>query len=75
MADYTWLITGTLVRLNRSVTVYKVVNKLCLENLWDVYEQRCNLSGYNTRNNRALHLPKVNLERRKKGVRYSAIKI
>ena len=65
----------TLIRFDRSVMVYKVVNKLCPESLWDVYEQRCNLSSYNTRNNRDLHIPKVNLEHRKKGFRYSGIKI
>ena len=65
----------TLIRFDRSVMVYKVVNKLCPESLWDMYEQRCNLSSYNTRNNRDLHIPKVNLEHRKKGFRYSGIKI
>ena len=47
--------------------VYKVVNKLCPESLWDMYEQRCNLSSYNTRNDRDLHISKVNLEHRRKG--------
>ena len=65
----------TLIRFDRSVMVYKVVNKLCPESLWDMYEQRCNLSSYNTRNNRDLLIPKVNLEHRKKGFRYSGIKI
>ena len=65
----------TLIRFDRSVMVYKVVNKLCPESLWDMYEQRCNLSSYNTRNNRDLPIPKVNLEHKKKGFRYSGIKI
>ena len=65
----------TLIRFDRSLMVYEIVNKLCPERLWDMYEQRCNLSSYNTRNDRDLHIPKVNLEHRKKGFRYYGIKI
>ena len=38
-----------------------------------MYQQRCYLSNYRTRNNRDLHIPKVNLEQRKKGIQYFVI--
>ena len=53
----------TPIRFDRSVMVYKIVNNLCPESLWDMYEQRRNLSRYNTRNSRDLDIPKVNLQR------------
>ena len=69
-----WLSVENLIRFDRSVMVYKIVNKLCPECLWNMFQQRCSLSNYNTRNDRNLHIPKLNLEFAKKGFRYSGIK-
>ena len=53
--------------------VYKIVNKQCPESLWNMFQQRCSISNYNTRNYRDLHIPKLNLELTKKGFHYSGI--
>ena len=54
--------------------VYKIVNKQCPESLWNMFQQKCTISNYNTRNHRDLHIPKLNLELTKKGFHYSGIK-
>ena len=69
-----WLSFENHIRFDRSVMVYKIVNKLCPESLWNMFQQRCSISNYNTRNDRNLHIPKLNLEFTKKGFRYSGIK-
>ena len=63
-----------LIRFDRCVMVYKIVNKQCPESLWNMFQQRCSISNYNTRNYRDLHIPKLNLELTKKGFHYSGIK-
>ena len=69
-----WLSAVNLVCFDRCVMVYKIVNKQCLESLWNMFQQRCTISNYNTRNHRHLHIPKLNLESTKKGFHYSGIK-
>ena len=63
-----------LVRFDRCVMVYKIVNKQYPESLWNMFQQRCTISNYNTRNYRDLHIPKLNLELTKKRFHYSGIK-
>ena len=62
-----WLSVMNLIRFDRCVMVYKIVNKQCPESLWNMFQQRCSISNYNTRNYRDLHIPKLNLELTKKG--------
>ena len=69
-----WLSVVNLVRFDRCVMVYKILNKQCPESLWNMFQQRCSISNYNTRNYRDLHIPKLNLELTKKGFHYSGIK-
>lgn len=69
-----WLSVMNLIRFDRCVMVYKIVNKQCPESLWNMFQQRCSISNYNTRNYRDLHIPKLNLELTKKGFHYSGIK-
>ena len=69
-----WLSIVNLIRFDHCVTVNKIVNKQCPESLWDMLQQRCSISNYNTRNYRDLHIPKLNLELTKKGLHYSGIK-
>ena len=69
-----WLSVVNLVRFDRCVMVCKIVNKQCPGSLWNMFQQRCTISNYNTRNHRDLHIPKLNLELTKKGFHYSGIK-
>ena len=69
-----WLSVMNLIRFDRCVMVYKIVNKQCPESLWNMFQQRRSISNYNTRNYRDLHIPKLNLELTKKGFHYSGIK-
>ena len=69
-----WLSVVNLVRFDRCFMVYKIVNKQCPESLWNMFQQRCAIANYNTRNHRDLHNPKLNLELTKKGFHYSGIK-
>ena len=69
-----WLSVVNLVRFDRCVMVYKILNKQCPESLWNMFQRRCSISNYNTRNYRDLHIPKLNLELTKKGFHYSGIK-
>ena len=43
-----------LVIFDRAVMVYKIINRLCPENLCDKFQQRSKYSSYNTRNCRDL---------------------
>ena len=70
-----WLSVKNLIRFDRCVMVYKIVNKQCPESLWNMFQQRCSISHYNTRNYRDLHIPNLNLEFTKKGFHYSGIKV
>ena len=63
-----------LIAFDRAVMVYKIVNKLCPENLWSKFNLRSHYSRYNTRFCRNIHIPKYNLEYAKKGFSYSALK-
>ena len=69
-----WLSVMNLIRFDRCVMVYKIVNKHCPESLWNMFQQRCSISNYNTRNYRDLHIPRLNLELTKKGFYYSGSK-
>ena len=57
-----WLSVVNLVRFHRCVMAYKIVNKQCPESLRNMFQQRCSISNYNTRNYRDLPIPKLNLE-------------
>ena len=63
-----------LIPFDRTVMVYRIVNKFCSESLGDIYQQRDDLSNYKTRNSGYHHITKVNLKHRKKGFQYSGIK-
>ena len=69
-----WLSVVNLIRFDRCVMVYKIVNKQCPESLWNMFQQRCSISHHITRNYRDLDITKLNLELTKKGFHYSGIK-
>ena len=70
-----WLNVMNLIRFDRCVMVYKIVNKQCPESLWNMFQQRCSISNYNTRNYRDLHIPKLNLELTKKDFITQALRL
>ena len=44
-----WLNVEKPIRFDRSVLFYKILNKLCPENLWNMFHFRSSLPDYNTR--------------------------
>ena len=64
-----------LVMFDRAVMAYKIMNRLCPENLWNKFQRRSHYSNYNTRFCRDLQIPRYNLEYAKKGFSYSALKV
>ena len=54
--------------------VCKILNKLCPESFWNMFQLRLSLSSYSTRNYKGMHIPMVKLESTKKGLQYAGIK-
>ena len=63
-----------LITFDRSVMTYKIMNRLCPENLWNKFQRRSHYSNYNTRFCENLQIPKYNLEYSKKRFSYTALK-
>ena len=63
-----------LITFDRSVMTYKIMNRLCSENLWNKFQRRSHYSNYNTRFCENLQIPKYNLEYSKKRFSYTALK-
>ena len=72
--SHNWLTVEQLIKFDRPVMTYKIINRPCPESLWDKYHQRTQLSNHITRNCRDLQIPRNNLEYVKKGFHYSALK-
>ena len=64
-----------LISFDRLVMMYKIINKLSPESLWDRIELRSVHSEYETRNCHDLQIPRLNTERAKNGFKYSALKL
>ena len=69
-----WLNVEQLINFDRSVMTYKMMNKICPENLWDRYKTRNMYSSYRTRNCTDIQLPRYNLEYSKISSHYSGLK-
>ena len=69
-----WLTAENLIRFDRSVMTYKILNKLSPESLWHKFQYRSMYSNYETRNCKDLQIPKLITEPAKKGFYYSALK-
>ena len=69
-----WLSVENLVRFDRSVMAYKILNKLSPESLWDQYQYKSQYSNYETRNCKDLQIPRLRTEHAKKRFYYSALK-
>ena len=65
---------GQLISFDRSVMTYKIMNRLCTENLWNKFQRGSNYSNYDTRFCENLQIPKYNLEYSKKRFSYTALK-
>ena len=70
-----WLSIEDIIRFDRSVMAYKIINKLSPENLWDKFQQRSSQSNYATRHCKDLQIPRLNTEHAKKSYQYSTVKI
>ena len=70
-----WLSIENIIRFDRSVMAYKIINKLSPENLWDKFQQRSSQSNYATRHCKDLQIPRLNTEHAKKSYQYSTVKI
>ena len=72
--SHNWLTVEQLIKFDRSVMTYKIINKQCPESFWDKYHQRTQLSNRITRNCSDFQIPRNNLEYVKKGFHYSTLK-
>ena len=62
-----WLSIRDLIKNDRSIMAFKIINKLSPQNLWDEFKQRSTISSYQTRNRTDLQIPKLKTEHAKKG--------
>ena len=67
-----WLNVENITRYDRNVMTYKIINRLCSENLFDKFF--C-FSSYNTRNSQDLQIPRCKTEFFKKSFHYSSLKV
>ena len=63
-----------LITFDQSVMTYKIMNRLCPENLWNKFQRRSHYSKYNTTFSENLQIPKYNLECSKKRFSHTALK-
>ena len=63
-----------LITFDRAVMTFKIVNQLCPEGLQNKFIERSDLSKYNTRNMKDLHVQKLKLEHTKKCFLYTGPK-
>ena len=68
-----WLYVENLTLFDQSILVYKILNKLCPEHFWNMFQLRSSLSNCNTRNYK--DIPMLKRESTKKGFQYAGIKV
>ena len=51
-----------MFQFDRSVLMFRIVNKICPESLHDKFAERSSISKYDTRNKTDLQIPRLNLE-------------
>ena len=69
-----WQNVENPILFDQSMLVYKILNKLCPESFWNMFQLRSSLCNCNTRNYRDIHIPMLKLESTKKGFQYAGIK-
>ena len=65
-----WLSVSNLIKFDRAVIIYKIINGLCPDNLKGRLATRSQISNYSTRNYLDLDIPRQNLEFSKKSFFY-----
>ena len=70
-----WLNVENIIRHDRNVMTYKIVNRLCPENLFDKYLPRSYFSLYKTRNSKDLQIPRSSTEFFKTSSHYASLKV
>ena len=63
--------TSQLMRFDRAVMTYKIVNQLCPDGRQSKFMERSAISKYNTRNRKDLHVQELVLEHSKRGFWYT----
>ena len=63
-----------MFQFDRSVLMYKIINKICPESLHDKFAERSSISKYDTRNKTDLQIPRLNLDFSRKSFNYTGLK-
>ena len=69
-----WLDVHSMIRYDKLVMTYKILNRECPEKIKNVFKFRSEISNYQTRNSDALQVIRLRLELTKKSFCYSAAK-
>ena len=69
-----WLSVSNLIKFDRAVMIYKIINGLCPNNLKGRLATRSQISNYSTRNYLDLDIPRQNLEFSEKSFFYFGAK-
>ena len=69
-----WLSVQNLIKFDRAVMIYKIINGLCPDNLRGRLVTRSQISSYQTRNQLDIDTPRQNLEFSKNSFFYSGAK-
>ena len=62
-----------MFQFDRSVLMYKIINKICPESLNDKFAERSSISKYDTRNKADLQIPRLNLDFSRKSFNYTGL--
>ena len=62
-----------MFQFDRSVLMYKIINKICPESLHDKFAERSSISKYDTRNKTDLQIPRLNLDFCRKSFNYTGL--
>ena len=63
-----------IFQFDRSVQMFKIINKICPESLHGKFAERSSTSKYNTRNKTDLQIPRLNLDYSRKSFHYTGLK-
>ena len=63
-----------MFQFDRSVLMYKIINKMCPESLHDKFAERSSISKYDTRNKTDLQIPRQNLDFSRTSFNYTGLK-
>ena len=63
-----------IFQFDRSVQMFKIINKICPESLHDKFAERSSISKYDTRNKTDIQIPRLNLDFSRKSFNYIGLK-